>query len=104
MRFKLGEKVKVIATGQIGEVKTIKTELTLVNGQPREIYQYFIFIPPLSNRLFNENELAYGKDEPEFSKKFELNLLNLLIDINLKHGNYDAVKHFNEQRLQYRKG
>jgi hypothetical protein len=97
----LEEKVKVVATGQVGEIKTIKTELTLVNGQPRETYQYFIFIPPMSNRLFNENELTYVKDEPEFSKKFELKLIDFLIDVYLKHGKFDMVKNLSNEKKLY---
>jgi hypothetical protein len=97
----LEEKVKVVATGQVGEIKTIKTELTLVNGQPRETYQYFIFIPPMSNRLFNENELTYEKDEPEFSKKFELKFIDFLIDVYLKHGKFDSIKKLSDEKKLY---
>ncbi|MED3562408.1 hypothetical protein [Bacillus xiapuensis] len=101
MRFSLNERVRVIATGQVGEVKTIKTELTMVNGQPRETYQYFIFIPPVSNRLFNENELTHEKDEPEFSKKFELKFIDFLIDVYLKHRKFDLVKKLSDEKKLY---
>lgn len=95
MKFSLGEKVKLRATGRIGEVRMYKLEGYLHNGVEKESLKYYVHYPPYSNEWFKEDQLQHPL---EVDSKFESHFLDLLIDMNLKDGNYDMVKNYHEQK------
>lgn len=95
MKFNLGEKVKFRATGRTGEVRMYKHELYLHNGSTKESIKYYVHFPPFTNEWYSEDQLQHLL---EVDSKFEFNFLEFLIDMNLKDGNYDMVKNFNEQK------
>lgn len=95
MKYEIGEKVKVKATGRTGEIKAFRHEAFLINGKIEETIKYYILFPPYSNEWYKEDQLQHLL---EVDSKFELNFLDYLIDMNLKDRQFDMVKNFHEQK------
>jgi hypothetical protein len=95
MQFQIGEKVKVTATGRIGEIKAYRQEGWNINGRIDETIKYYVFFPPYSNEWYKEEQLQHVL---EVDRKFESNFLDYLIDMNLKDGNFDMVKNYHNQK------
>jgi hypothetical protein len=103
VNFYLGDKIKVKETGKIGEIKAYKVEGFYHGGQIVNTIKYYIRFEPYANLWLEEKDISY-EHTYEFPAKFELNLLNLLIDINLDRKDFEMVKQLNELRQQHMKG
>lgn len=100
LAFHKGDSVRVKSTGQKGEITQFKVEGFTVNGVDKLKIQYSVNFGNYMTNWFTEDNLEYYNTY-DFTPKFELNLLNLLIDFNLDKRNYDMVKQLNELRQQY---
>jgi hypothetical protein len=89
LKYQIGEKVKVIATGRTGEIKAYKHEAFHINGKIEETIKYYMFFPPYTNEWFREDQLS---NTYIFDDKFELGLSKFLIDLYLKNRKFDIVK------------
>jgi hypothetical protein len=98
MKYEIGQKVKVAATGRKGEIKAFRHEGFVVNGKIEEVIKYYVFFQPYSNEWFKEDQLS---NTYTFDNKFQINLSNFLIDLYLKNRKFDLVKQLHEEKQLY---
>jgi hypothetical protein len=98
-KFRIGDKVKT-ATNSVGEVKSCKYELNENNGVIIESKRYYVKFSPYDIRYIDEDKLK-ELHEFDFTKKFEIGLLNLLIDFYLSERNFDLVKKYVQLKREY---
>lgn len=103
MKFELNDKVKIISTGKVGIIKAYKYERSFNYGKLHETYRYYINAGGGYFNWYDEKDLRMD-GEYEFKLKFEINFLNLLIDINLSNGNYEMVKQLNDEKVKLERG
>jgi hypothetical protein len=101
VKYQIGDKVRVKATNRVGEVISTKHELFIKNGVVTE------------NKIYNVNFGSYLNDTHRedqielydvFDDKFEIGLINLLIDVNLSKRNYEMIKYLYDLKQKYTKG
>jgi hypothetical protein len=100
MKFEIGDKVKVKSSGIRVEIRAFKYEKAYSNGKLLESYRYFVKTHSGNFIWFDENLL-----EPEiytFDPKFEVKLLDELIDAHLSSKQYDVVKKLNDEKNKLR--
>jgi hypothetical protein len=100
MKFEIGDKVKVKSSGIRVEIRAFKYEKAYSNGKLLESYRYFVKTDSGNFIWFDENLL-----EPEiytFDPKFEVKLLDELIDAHLSNMQYDVVKKLNDEKNKLR--
>jgi hypothetical protein len=102
--YEIGDKVRLRATGRVGTVKSYKYERSRnsATGAIEEQSKYFICFNSFTFAWHDEYELKVYH-EYEFDNLFELSLLNLLIDVYLKSGDFELVTKLNGQRSKYRR-
>jgi hypothetical protein len=95
-RFEIGDKVKVKSSGIKVEIRAFKYERAYANGKFIESYRYFVRTPNGNFLWFDEKLLE--PDIYTFDPKFEIKLLDALIDAHLKNGQFDVVMKLNEEK------
>lgn len=104
MKYNLGDKVRLKQTGKTGEIQHYKFDTYFVNKKVHELHRYYLYLGGHNFNWYSENEIeAIGEDD-KFTPKFEIGLLNLLIDINLTSGNFDMVKWCNDEKVKLERG
>lgn len=101
--FEVGDQVRIKNTGRIGVVISYKFEKSKSNGEIQESSRYFVSFNSYTQEWCNENFLI-PHHEYEFKDTFELDLLNLLIDIYLKEHKFGLVKILDGQKSKYKRG
>lgn len=95
-KFRNGDRVRT-SSGRVGEIISCKYEIDLKNG---ESIRYYVRFSQYELRYMDEKEISeYHEDK--FDNKFEIGLLNLLIDIYLTQRNFDMVKKMLIIKKQY---
>lgn len=87
--------VKLKATGRAGEITAFKEECSFKDGKLNHTKRYLISFASYINNWHDESELV-DMHNYNFTKKFEEQLLNMMIDINLDNQNFDMVKNFSD--------
>jgi uncharacterized protein YodC (DUF2158 family) len=93
MKFELGQRVRIKSTGKDGKITSYRIDGYYLKGEVKEIIQYSVNTGTMYDNYFKEDSLE-AFNTYEFDKKFETGLVNLMIDINLDHENYNMVKNF----------
>jgi hypothetical protein len=101
MKFELEQEVRVKGTDEIGTVKSFKHEVFLYNGQKSELKRYCVQTGLSYNNKWYTEEMLESYNSYEFDDKFELGLLNFLIDIYLLGNKIDLVKKLYKEKLSY---
>jgi hypothetical protein len=99
-RFEIGQCVKVKSSGIRVEIRAFKYEKAYSNGKLLESYRYFVKTHSGNFIWFDENLLEL--DLYTFDPKFEIKLLDVLIDAHLLNGQYDVVKKLNDEKNKLR--
>ena len=95
MKFSIGERVKIVAKGVMGEIQ--QTEYRHIVHQGSETLFKRYYVKPADtgySQWFNEEEL---ESPLELSKESLERVYKVLIDVNLMVGNYDMVKRLSEE-------
>ncbi len=94
MKFNLDEKVRLKSMGNLGTIRKFKIEGGYnKEGQYHEDIKYLVELTKGTKEWFQERSL-----KPEFDEEFNLGFNQLLIDVNLKSGNFHYVEALNEER------
>lgn len=101
MLFELGDQVRIKKLNKVGEVRAYRHEHTFVKDTITENHKYFVKYGQYFIEWFDEKELERINF---FDNKFELGLLDLLIDVNLLFKNYDIVEYLHKEKQKYLKG
>ncbi|GIN22517.1 hypothetical protein [Siminovitchia fordii] len=99
MRFGLRQEVIIKETGEKGKVVHCKHEIEENNGKDIERYTYRVLTESSNWAIWLDEEKL---DHPEnYNVDFELGLMELLIDVNLKDKkNIDHAKDLYQRRLE----
>ena len=95
LKFDIEEKVKIKATGRKGIIKEYKVEGVKVDGVKQHKIMYLVDFGRHMIDWVKEDCLDHY-NEYKFDKKFEIGLLNFLIDINLDKKNLEMVKYLHD--------
>lgn len=101
MKFEIGEKVKIKSSGKIGEVKTYKKEVFWHNGKLNTVRKYYVYTDQYYNLWFDESDLDHYNSY-KFEDKFEIELLNFLINVYFDHGKWDLCRQLAEEKKLYK--
>ncbi|RYI30471.1 hypothetical protein EVU96_08645 [Bacillus infantis] len=100
MIFDHGETVKIKKSSKLGTVKQRRIDYVMQNDKEVEICSYRIATDSkYITDWYAQSELV-SLDE-DFGKLFEMGLLDLLIDVNLKTNNIPMVKNLFAQKQKY---
>lgn len=100
-KFELNNKVYIKSKDTTGEITQYKHEkYKRGTGEVVETYKYLVKTNSHYSDWFDESDLSFVN---EFDNKFEVGLIDLLIDVNLKENNLDTVKELHKQKQQYEK-
>ncbi|MBL4951085.1 hypothetical protein JK635_02370 [Neobacillus sp. YIM B02564] len=102
LKFDIDEKV-VTTTGKTGTIKSFRVDGNNKNGVKTIDIKYYVHFGGYASDWISEEHLKPYHDYDNFSPKFELDFLNLLIDVNLSKRNFEMVKYFNELKMTYSK-
>ncbi len=94
MKFSVGERVKIIAKGVVGEVQQTEYRHMVHKGSETLFRRYFVKPESGYSQWFNEDEL---RSPLELSKESLEQVNRILIDVNLMVGNFDMVKKLSEE-------
>ncbi|GEM_PF-5748825 len=99
MRFGLRQGVVIKETGEKGKVVHCRYEIEENNGRDIERYTYRVLTENKNWAIwFDEDKLDHSEN---FNADFEVGLMGLLIDVNLKDiKNIDHAKDLHQRRLE----
>jgi hypothetical protein len=98
-KFGVGDKVRT-DTNKVGEIKACKHEIDGKGETVTSTTKYYVHFGSYDYKWVDENDLKeYHKFE--FTNKFEIGFLNLLIDTHLAEGNFDLVKKYSQLKNKY---
>jgi hypothetical protein len=101
VKYQLGERVKIKGTADtFGEITASRNDVFYHNGKLINTVKYFVLIKPHTHTWYNENDLTL-QHAYEFDNKFELALLDLLIDTYLLHKKIDLVRQLHNEKKLY---
>jgi uncharacterized protein YodC (DUF2158 family) len=99
MIFDIDQEVRVKSTGKIGIVKSYITDGYKLNGKKVEVTKYCVQIgASYYSKWFEENNMEHLY---EFDNKFEKELVNLLIDVYLKHNKFEELTKLSIEKNLY---
>lgn len=100
MRYNLGDKIKIKASGEEGTIMQIKEQRQFLSGVEDYSIQYYI---KLKGNTYGQWYLQHEIEEIKegFSDEFEIGLLNLLIDIYLDKRDFTMVKALCEKKKEF---
>lgn len=91
LKFNLGNRVKIRATGRFGEIIGYKEELVFNKGEITHSEKYLVQLNQYTSSYYDEEQLMF---DDEIDPKVEKALLNSMIDYNLEKRNFELVKYY----------
>lgn len=102
MKFELDDRVLIKSRGKQGLVKQYRVEGFIDrNGNTYETIKYYVKFGQYLTDWFHQDDLTHVD---KYDDSFELALLDLLIDVNLKVNNLDLVRTLHTRKQNYKKG
>jgi hypothetical protein len=101
MLFEIGDRVRIKGTDKVGVVKAFKTDGYLLNDKKQVVTKYCLQIGASYYNDWHAEHHLEPLMSYEFDSKFELGLIDLLIDIYLYHRKLDLVQQLHNQKQLY---
>jgi hypothetical protein len=103
LKFDLDDEVQVKGTDKVGIVKAIKTDIYKLNGKRQEVVKYCVQLGSIVyNDWYQEQHLIPFISYDDFDSKFELGLIDLLIDIYLlDKNNIELIQQLHKEKSQF---
>jgi hypothetical protein len=99
--FEIGEQVKIKGTDKVGVVKAYKIDGYLLHDKKQVVIKYCVQVGASHyNDWYQEQHLEL-LNSYDFNSKFELGLLDFLIDIYLLNNKIDLVKKLHTEKKLY---